>query len=55
MTDKLKLIDNPQNWRIRNKVEVPEEYLKILRQNNRKIYVLIACLCVWCFYYGTLF
>lgn len=54
MVDKYRIFDTPKSWRIRNGVEVPDEYLAMLKKNNNQVIVmfvalmLITCLCgVW--------
>ena len=55
MYDKFRLTDNPRNWRIRNKVDVPHEYLDVLTITNYRLAFLTGCLFIWCFILGYSF
>lgn len=55
MVDKFRLTDNPKTWRIRNKVDVPQEYLDILHTNRVRVTFITGMLGIWCFIFGYLF
>ena len=50
MADKYKITDSPKSWRLRNCVEVPEEYLHVLRKKDNG--VLIVCLLAMIFVFS---
>lgn len=55
MVDKYRILDSPGQWRRRNGVSVPDEYLDALRQNNIQIYILIVFICTMAFMAGYCF
>ena len=44
MVDKYRIFDTPKSWRLRNGVEVPEEYLNAHKKSGMQLLVLIAAL-----------
>ena len=55
MVDKYRITDSPKSWRSRNCVEVPEEYLDVLRQKDNRIIAIFVALSLVVVSVGVLF
>ena len=54
MVDKYGIFDTPKSWRVRNGVEVPEEYINALNKNNIQVGIIVAALVFLSFLIGTM-
>ena len=54
MVDKYKITDTLRSWRVRNGVDVPQEFLNALEKNNAQIGVLIVALVIMSFFIGMI-
>lgn len=54
MSDKLKFMESPKEWRIRNKMEIPEEYLEVMRKHANETNAIAGCLFFLVFIIGFL-
>ena len=54
MIDKYRIMDTPKSWRLRNGVEVPEEYLRALNVNNAQVVIVVMVLVFLSVLFGTM-